>query len=150
MLIIHKVGIGAHDKGINTKREHKKIYIGGAESDKRYRDMIEFGKQTWEFHTKPTIEFLTFDREECQEITHCRPLIETRINKADGVMLIVTTKTQKDALACMEIDCSISNNIPIVGIQIDKYQKKDLIPARLSGKLITFGWEWFAGFINKL
>ena len=64
-------------------------------------------------------------------------------------MIIVTPNTKKDPLASMEIDFAISKNIPIVGINIDKNQK-NIVPDKLKGKMTTYGWEWFAEFINNL
>ncbi|MFK5953232.1 MAG: hypothetical protein QM498_09260 [Desulfobacterium sp.] len=60
-MIVHEVKVEKGPANQITKREHIKIYVGCAESDIRYRDMLVNFRHRWEFYTKPTIDFLTFD-----------------------------------------------------------------------------------------
>jgi len=148
-MIVHTVKVGKKVSIDNKNRDHKKIYVGCAEADARYKEMLVYGRHRWELYTKPTIEFLTFDRNEDLEVAECKTLIEERMSKADGVMIIVTPNTIKDPLASLELDYAITNNIPVVGIDIDK-NSKEKKPDQLEGKMTTYGWEWFAEFINGL
>lgn len=147
-MIVHNVVIGKQTSEQVTAREHKKIYVGCTESNIRYRDMFVNFKHRWELYSKPTIDFLTFDRNG-MEIPQCKPIVEKAIMGVDGVMIIVSAQTLTDPLSLWGIDCAVSNNIPIVGIDIGKHSD-DAIPKKLAGKMTKYGWEWFAEFINAL
>jgi hypothetical protein len=147
-MIVHNVVIGKQRSEQVPIRNHKKIYVGCAESDIRYRDMLVNFRHRWELYSKPTIDFLTFDRKG-KEMDQCKPIIEKAILSVDGVMIIVSAQTSTDPLALWEIDCTISNNIPIIGVDIGQ-NCEGKIPKTLEGKITKYGWEWFAEFINKL
>jgi len=147
-MIVHNVKIGNKTSGQVSDRENKKIYVGCAETDIRYRDMLVYGRHRWELYSKPTIDFLTLDRKE-MELVQYKPVVEKTIQKVDGVMIIVSAQTSNDPLALWEIDCSLSNCIPIVGVDVrQKYE--GTIPTNLVGKMTRYGWEWFAEFFNGL
>ncbi|GAB6145866.1 hypothetical protein JCM12294_33050 [Desulfocicer niacini] len=60
-MIVHNVKF---KKGIPEHwpiRETPKIYVGSAESDIRYRDVLVNGGHRWELYSKPSINFSTFD-----------------------------------------------------------------------------------------
>ena len=147
-MIVHNVVVGKNTSEHLSVREHKTIYVGCAKSDIRYRDMLVNGRHRWELYSKPTIEFLTFDRKE-MELTQCKPIVEKEIRGADGVMIIVTDQTSSDPLALWEIDCAVSNGIPMVGVDVGK-NPHAVIPRGIQGKMTKFGWEWFAEFFNRL
>lgn len=147
-MIVHKVKIGKQISGQVSDRENKKIYVGSAESDIRYRDMLVYGRHRWELYSKPTIDFLTLDRKE-MELVQYKPIVEKVIRGVDGVMIIVSAQTSKDPLALWEIDCSLSNSIPIVGVDIRRKSEGN-IPTNLARKMTNYGWEWFAEFFNGL
>lgn len=147
-MIVHEVEIGKQPATQIMEREHKKIYVGCAESDIRYRDMLVNFRQRWEFYTKPTIDFLTFDWNTF-ELEQQQQVVEKIICESDGVMVIVSAYTALDVSANWEIDSAIKNSIPIVGVDIGKNPDGN-IPGKLVGKMTRYGWEWFAMFINGL
>lgn len=147
-MIVHNVKIGEKTPGQVSDREHKKIYVGCAEADIRYRDMLVTGRHRWELYSKPTIDFLTLDRKE-MELAQYKPMVEKAIRAVDGVMIIVSAETSKDPLPLWEIDCSLSNSIPIVGVDVRR-NSEGIIPTKLAGKMTKYGWEWFAEFFNEL
>jgi hypothetical protein len=83
------------------------------------------------------------------EMVQCKPIVEKAIRRIDGVMITVSAQTSTDPLALWEIDCAVTNSIPIVGIDIRKRSEGN-IPRDLRGKMTKFGWEWFAKFFNGL
>ena len=97
-MIVHKVKIGEQKPGYIVGRNHKKIYVGCAESDTQYRDILVYGRHRWELYSKPTIEFLTADRQE-MDLRQYKPMVEQVIREADGVMMIVSRQTSTDPLA---------------------------------------------------
>jgi hypothetical protein len=64
-------------------------------------------------------------------------------------MIIVSEHTASDSGAIWEIDCALSNTVPIVGVDIRK-DADSKIPKQLIGKMTRYGWEWFADFIDGL
>jgi hypothetical protein len=147
-MIVHNVVIGKLTSDQVSTRDHKKIYVGCAESDIRYRDMLVNGRHRWELYSKPTIGFLTLDRKE-MELVQYKPIVEKAIRGVNGVMIIVSAQTSKDPLALWEIDCSLSNSIPIVGVDVRR-KSEGIVPTNLAGKMTKYGWEWFAEFFNGL
>lgn len=147
-MIVHNVKIGKQISGQVSDRENKKIYVGSAESDIRYRDMLVYGRHRWELYSNPTLDFLTLDRKEMEWVQY-KPIVEKVIQGVEGVMMIVSAQTSKDPLALWEIDCSLSNQIPIVGVDIRRKSEGN-IPTNLAGKMTNYGWEWFAEFLNGL
>ncbi len=69
--------------------------------------------------------------------------------ESDGMMMIVSTNTADDGAAALEIDCALSHNVPIVGVDV-RYKFEGKIPEKLVGKMTKYGWEWFAKFIDGL
>lgn len=147
-MIVHNVKTGKQISVHISDRENKKIYVGCAESDIRYRDLLVYGRHRWELYSNPTIDFLTLDRKE-MELVEYKPIVEKAIQRVDGVMIIVSAQTSKDPLALWEINCSMSNSIPVVGVDIRRNSEGN-IPTNLAGKMTKYGWEWFAAFFNGL
>jgi hypothetical protein len=147
-MIVHKVSTGnrtGHEPQIGA---HQKIYIGCAAWDTGYRDMMVSFKQRWGFYTKNTFDFLTHDRRELA-LDQWKESVRKTIRRANGVMMLVSNHTASDACAAWEIDCAVSNDIPIVGVDIRK-KCEGAIPTELVGKMTKYGWEWFAAFIDGL
>ncbi|MBT4876527.1 MAG: hypothetical protein HN978_19660 [Desulfobacula sp.] len=83
------------------------------------------------------------------ELVQYKPIVEKAIQELDGVMIIVSAQTSNDPLALWEIDCSSSNCIPIVGVDVRR-NYEGIIPTNLVGKMTRYVWEWFAEFFNRL
>ena len=147
-MLVHDVKTGKRTKNQGSKGEHKKIYVGCAESDIRYRDMLVNFKQRWGFYTKNTFDFLTSERRGL-ETDQWKQMVEKTIRESDGVMMMVSEDTASDSNAAWEIDCPISNGVPIVGVDI-RQDPDGTIPEKLVGKMTRYGWEWFAEFIDGL
>jgi Thoeris protein ThsB, TIR-like domain len=147
-MIVHNVTTEKRTKDLSSRGEHKKIYVGCAESDVRYRDMMVNFRVRWGFYTNNTFEFLTSDRGGL-ESDQWKQFVEEAIRESDGVMIMVSEHTALDPGATWEIDCALSNTVPIVGVDIRKdFDSK--IPKELVGKMTRYGWAWFAEFIDGL
>jgi hypothetical protein len=147
-MLVHNVKTGKRTKKQVSKGEHKKIYVGCAESDIRYRDMLVNFRQRWGFYTNNTFDFLTSDRNGL-ETDQWEQMVEKTIRESNGVMIVVSEDTSLDSGAIWEIDCALSNAVPIVGVDIRK-DPDGTIPEKLVGKMTRYGWEWFAEFIDGL
>ena len=82
-MIVHNARVGENTSENLPIRENKKIYVGSAESDIRYKEMLVNGRHRWELYSKPSIDFSTFDRKE-MELSQCKPILEKKIKSADG------------------------------------------------------------------
>ncbi|HCY83835.1 MAG TPA: hypothetical protein DHV36_01740 [Desulfobacteraceae bacterium] len=147
-MIVHTVKIGSKTSDPRPFREHKLIYVGCAVSDIRYRDMLMNGSHRWALYSEPTIDFITVDRDG-KTWPQYRQIVADKIRDADGVMIIVSGNTLSDPLVQWEIRCAVSNDLPITGVDVGRCAKEN-IPNDLKGKMIRFGWEWFAKFFNGL
>lgn len=147
-MLVNDVKIGKRSKNKSSQGEHKKIYVGCAESDIRYRDMLVNFRPRWSFYTTNTFDFLTSDQSGL-ETDKWRQMVEKTIRESDGVMIVVSEDTALDSGATWEIDCALSNAVPIVGVDIRK-DPDGTIPDKLVGKMTRYGWEWFAEFIDGL
>ena len=147
-MIVHNVRTGRQESKQTLRRDHKKIFVGCAEPDLRYRDLLIYGKHRWELYSNPTIEFSSFDCEGLG-LNQCKLMVEQIMREIDGVMIIVSTHTSTDPLALYQIDCSIANDIPVVGVDV-RFKFEGDMPQNLAGKMIKFGWEWFVQFFNRL
>lgn len=147
-MIVHKVAVGMKTDTSTEPGEHKNIYVGCAECDIRYRDMLVNARQRWGFYTRNTFDFTTGDRNGA-ETERWRRIVEKRIRESDGVMILVSGQTASDGAALWEIDCALSNAVPVVGVDVRK-NPASRIPEKLIGKMTRFGWEWIADYIDGL
>ena len=148
MIVVHQVKIGEHQRGHNFKKRHTRIYVGSADADLKYRDMLVCFRQRWEFYINGTLDFVTCDRTGFKPV-HWKQEAERKIREADGVFMLVSNNTVKDKNAVWEIDMAFAHNIPIAGVDI-RNRFKGKLPDKLMGKMTKYGWEWFAEFINKI
>jgi hypothetical protein len=147
-MIVHNVVIGKQADNQNSQGEQKKIYVGCADSDIRYRDMLINYRQRWNFYSNNLFDFLTSDRSGL-ELEQWKQIAEKKIRNSDGVMILVSKHTETDYGTAWEIDCALLNNVPIVGVDIRKFADGN-IPKKLVGKMTRYGWEWFTEFIDGL
>ncbi len=147
-MIVHTVKVGEQLSEHISSSEHKKIYVGCAEADIRYRDMLIYGRHRWELYSRPSLDFISLD---CfgMGMNQYKAMVEKAIRGVDGVMIIVSAQTSNDPLALWLIDCTLSKSIPIVGVDV-RPKSEGIIPLRLADNMIMFGWEWFAEFFNGL
>jgi hypothetical protein len=108
--------------------------------------MMVNSKQRWGFYADNTFDFLTSERSKSQS-EQWKQIVEGKIRKSDGIMILVSEHTGKDSGATWEIECALSNTVPIVGVDIRKDPDSN-IPRKLVGKMTRYGWEWFAEFID--
>ncbi len=147
-MIVHEVKIGRSKTDQHVRGRHKIIYVGSAKADLKYRDMLVYFRQRWEFYIKGTLDFSTCDRNDLKS-DQWEQAVEKKICDSDGVIMVVSENTALDDDAVWEIDCALANNVSIVGVDIrNKFEGK--IPEKLVGKMTRYGWEWFAMFIDSL
>ena len=85
-MIVHNVTIEKRTENQNPQGAHKRIYVGSAESDIRYRDMVVNFRQRWSFYTNNTFDFLTSDRSGLK-LEQWKQIAEKKIRKSDGVIV---------------------------------------------------------------
>lgn len=147
-MIVHQVKIGKQKTDHNLQKKHRKIYVGSAISDLKYRDMLVYCRHRWEFYINGTIDFTTCDRSGF-ELRQWKQIADKKIREANGVFMLVSENTIKDEGSVWEIDIAFAHNVPIVGVDIRNRFEGEL-PEKLVGKMTRYGWEWFAKFINNI
>jgi len=148
-MIVHEVKIGrskAADQHLQGR--HKTIYVSSAKADLKYRDMLLYFRHRLEFYLEGTLDFITCDHNKSKP-EQWEQTAEKKIINSDGVIMLVSENTVLDEAADWEIECALSNDVPIAGVDIrNKFEGK--IPEKLVGKMTRYGWEWFATFIDGL
>ncbi len=158
-MIIHTVRIGRPGQPPAVHQGHRRIYVGAALADTRYRDLLVTFRHRWEFYTRPTIEFFTHDwdmdrapsshywtpEEEGPHVQACTALL----TRAHGAMFIVTRNSCEDAALVWEMAAAQSRGLAMAGVAVGR-GLEGRIPDPLKDRMIRYGWEWFAQFINGL
>jgi hypothetical protein len=146
-MIVHEVRVGESGHQHPFTNRHRTVYVGSADSDIKYRDMLVYFRHRWELYTDGYLNFVTCDDQLSRK--EWRRETGNKIRHSDGVMMIVSEHTVKDENALWQIDYAVINKTPIVGVDIRNNFEGD-IPEKLVGKMTKYGWEWFAEFINRL
>jgi len=123
----------------------KKIFISFAIEDEYARDFL-VGQAK---NNGTPIEFTDMSVKEAWSDswkTRCRE----RIKGCDGVIAILSKKTNNADGAKWEMWCANDENIPMIGVHIHK-DDKGAIPSELGNhKVIEWSWDGIASFINNL
>ncbi len=147
-MIVHEVKIGEPSTKFKLTDKHRVVFVGSANSDLKYRDMLVYGRHRWELYTNGSLDFTTCDRNGLTN-EQWKQKVEEKIIHANGVMILVSENTIKDESALWQVDCAIENKTPIVGVDV-RNRGEGEIPEKLIGKMTRYGWEWFTEFINEL
>lgn len=123
----------------------KRIFISFAIEDVKYRDLLK-GQS---LHTRSPYSYVDMSAKKAWDSawkTNCR----SRIRGCDGVIALISKRTRNADGAKWEMTCANDEEIPMIGIHIDKTDKGE-IPPQLSGKKVR---EWtdkaIADFIDGL
>ena len=125
--------------------KNNRIFIAFAAEDAKYRDFLRGQAK----NNKSPFDFVDMSVKEpwdSQWKTNCR----TKIKGCDGVIALLSKNTYSADGAKWEMKCANEENIPIIGVHIDK-DNKGAVPSELSGKkVIEWTWDGIATFINGL
>jgi len=123
----------------------KRIFISFAIEDEYARDFL-VGQSK---NAKSPFDFTDMSVKEpwsSEWKTKCR----TKIKGCDGVIALISKKTSKADGALWEMKCAKDENIPMLGVHIQK-DDKGAVPQELSGcKTIEWSWDGISNFINAL
>ena len=124
---------------------NKKVFISFAIEDKFARDHLVYQSED---HKAP---FSFYDMSakkawDSQWKTNCRE----RIKGCDGVIALISKRTRNADGAKWEMQCTVDERIPIIGVHIHK-DDKGQIPSELDGKkVINWTWDGIKNFIDSL
>lgn len=123
----------------------KRIFISFAIEDERYRDLLK-GQASNKNSPFTFTDMSVKEPWSSQWKTNCR----TRIKGCDGVIALLSKHTQNADGAKWEMQCTIEENIPIMGMYIHN-EEGCQIPSQLQGKRIyNWSWDTLENFINRL
>lgn len=75
----------------------------------------------------------------------------TRIKGCDGMIALLSKKTEAASGARWEIKCAIEEGIPVIGVHIHQNRSDRYVPPELYGQqIIDWTWDGIATFINRL
>ena len=125
--------------------KNNRIFIAFAAGDSTYRDLLKGQAK----NEKSPFDFVDMSVKEPWDSkwkTNCR----TKIKGCDGVIALLSKKTYNADGAKWEMECANDEDIPMMGVHIDK-NNKGTIPSELSGKkVIEWTWDGIAYFVNGL
>jgi hypothetical protein len=122
----------------------KRIFIGFAIEDKRYRDLLRGQSRLGD----SPIEYTDMSVKEPWDgswKTKCRQ----RINGCGGLIALLSRNVGNADGARWEIKCALEEGVPVLGVHI--HQDDDCRPAEIQGKrVIRWSWDGIGNWINKL
>ncbi len=122
----------------------KRIFISFALEDTYYRDLLK----AQSLNTVLPFSYTDMPEKDFESLawqTNCR----TRIRGCDGVIVLLSKKTEKDEATNYEIRCALEEDIPILGVYVRK--ERCNVPSQLNRKkVIDWDWEEIAEFIDSL
>lgn len=125
--------------------KNNRIFIAFAAEDANYRDLLK-GQAKNEKSPFAFVDMSVKEPWDSQWKTNCR----TKIKGCDGVVALLSKKTYSADGARWEMKCANEEDVPMIGVHIHK-DDKGAIPPELSGnKVIEWGWDGIAKFINSL
>lgn len=125
----------------------KRVFISFAADDSKYRDMLK-GQA---LNENSPFEFVDMSVKEPWDEdwkSKCR----TKIKGCDGMIAMVSRKTNSASGAKFEMRCANEEGVPLRGVYID-YDDKDnvTIPSELENKrVVRWTWDNVAAFIDSL
>lgn len=123
----------------------KRIFISFAIEDAYARDFL-VGQSKNNSSPFEFVDMSVKDAWDNNWKTNCR----TKIKGCDGVIALISKKTYNAEGAKWEMQCAKEENIPMLGVHIQK-DGKGAIPSELSGyKVIEWSWISISSFINSL
>lgn len=122
----------------------KRIFVGFAIEDQKYRDMLR-GQSSL---GGCPIEYTDFSVKQPWDSawkTNCR----TRIRGCDGVIAMLSKNTRSADGARWEIQCAVEEGVPLLGVHI--HQDDDYKPHEIAGKkVIRWTWDGIGNWIKAL
>jgi len=125
--------------------KNNRIFISFAAEDANYRDLLK-GQANNKDSPFDFVDMSVKEPWDEQWKSRCR----TKIKGCDGVIALISKKTNNAKGARWEMNCANEEGIPMIGVHIHK-DDKGTIPPELSGKkVIEWTWEGIAKFLDSL
>jgi hypothetical protein len=121
----------------------KRIFVGFAVEDKRYRDLLKGQSRLGDSPISYT-DFSVKQPWDRAWKSSCR----SRIKGCDGMIALLSNNVRNADGARWEIKCAAEEGIPILGVYVkdDRYK-----PPEIAGKrVITWTWNGIGNWINGL
>lgn len=125
----------------------KRVFISFASDDSKYRDMLKGQAR----NEKSPFEFVDMSVKIPWD-TDWKNKCRTKIKGCDGMIALVSRKTNSASGARFEMKCALEEGVPLRGVYID-YDDKDnvTIPSELSNKrVVRWTWDNIKSFIDSL
>jgi len=135
------------DEQSEKKNDKKKrIFISFAIEDEEYRDHL-VGQAKLE---RTPFSFVDMSVKKPWDEKEWKRKCRAKIKKCDGLIVMLSNNTYHSSGTRWEIKCAKEENIPVIGMHINK-KKKGAIPPELKGKpVIEWSWKNLSKSINKI
>ena len=131
---------------VKSKNKKKKIFISFAIEDEKYRDYL-VGQAKLE---KSPFSFVDMSVKNPWDEKEWKRKCREKIKKCDGMIVMLSKNTYHSSGARWEIKCAKEENIPVIGMHINK-KNKGAIPPELKGmQVIEWSWENLSKSINRI
>lgn len=133
-------------QSIKSKNKKKKIFISFAIEDEEYRDHL-VGQAKLE---RSPFSFVDMSVKRPWNEKEWKRKCRAKIKRCDGMIVMLSKNTYHSSGARWEIKCAKEENIPVIGMHINK-NNKGAIPPELKGMpIIEWSWENLSKSINKI
>ena len=124
----------------------KRLFISFAIEDQKYRDFLVAQAK----NEKTSFTFIDMSVKEPWDENEWKKRCRTKIKSCDGVLVLLSKKTWQSSGARWEIRCAKEENIPVIGMRINKKERASIVPELKGSKVIIWSWDNVAHFIKKI
>lgn len=123
-------------RSTSTSASKKKIFISFAIEDKKYRDFLVAQAK----NERTPFSFVDMSAKEPWEEKVWKDKCRAKIQKCDGMILLISKNTWYAGGARWEVKCAKEERVPVIGMHIKKGDK-GAKPPELNGKKVI-DWSW--------
>lgn len=133
-------------KVFSSSKKNKVLFISFAKEDSKYRDFLveqeKKGNSPFKFIDNSVKEPWEEEiwKRECRE----------QIRNSDGVIVLLSKKTYHASGCRWEMKCAKEENIPIMGMHVQKNNQGSIPPELKGENVIIWQWEELQEAINTL
>lgn len=95
---------------------------------------------------------VTFERMQAKQpwVPHWKGQCRTRMFNSDGAIVLISKRTHQGPGISWELACAREAQTPIIGVQVDKYEKGKTPEELGDAMVIEWNWPEIAGFIQSV
>lgn len=128
-----------------SNEANKKIFVSFAIEDKKYRDFLVAQAK----NERSPFSFVDMSVKEPWEQQVWKDKCRAKIQKCDGMIVLLSKNTWHSSGARWEIKCAKEERVPVIGMHIKKGDKGAKPPELNGKKVIEWNWDNLDESISK-